>query len=155
MNAKQKRAQKSRENNPLWPGNKAKRKVENTNEEVPTKKFKAQKTQKTERIEKTKTTDDSNKKSYAGMVAKPGENKLRTKFKLRTQAALHNETVKKEKKMKKSTKKLQEKRRNRNENKKEAKVSNLSNLLLYQLLALFFNNNVNLTFFYSRNRGQR
>ena len=121
VNAKQKRAQKSRENNPLWPGNKAKRKGENTNEEVPTKKFKAQKPQKTERIEKTKTTDDSNKKSYSGMVAKPGENKLRTKFKLRTQAALHNQTVKKEKKMKKSTKKLQEKRRNRNENKKEAK----------------------------------
>ena len=118
VNAKQKRAQKSRENNPLWPGNKAKRKGENTNEEVPTKKFKAQKTERTEKI---KTTDDSNKKSYAGMVAKPGENKLRTKFKLRTQAALHNQTVKKEKKMKKSTKKLQEKRRNRNENKKEAK----------------------------------
>ncbi|XP_053977771.1 RNA-binding protein 28-like isoform X1 [Hylaeus volcanicus] len=109
VNAKQRRVEKSRKNNPLCPGNKVKRKEETMNEEVPLKKFKPDR------------TDELNKKPYAGTVGKLGENKLRSKFKLKNQAKLHSETVKKERKMKKSWKKLEEKRRQRNENKKEIK----------------------------------
>ncbi|XP_076619291.1 RNA-binding protein 28 [Colletes latitarsis] len=109
VNAKRRRVEKSRENNPLWSGNKIKRKAEVTNEEVPTKKL------------KPRRADESNKKPYVGMVGKPGENKLRSKFKLKIQAKLHSEAVKKEKKINKSSKKLHEKRKQRNENKKEVK----------------------------------
>ncbi|XP_076646791.1 RNA-binding protein 28 isoform X2 [Halictus rubicundus] len=114
VNAKQKRIQKSRENNPTWPGNKAKRKGEATNEETPIKKSKFGESSKTE-------DNGPSKIPFVGMVAKQGENKLRSKFKLRNQAAVHHQTVKKEKKMKKFSQKLKEKRKNRNENKKEVK----------------------------------
>ncbi|XP_076179662.1 RNA-binding protein 28 [Ptiloglossa arizonensis] len=116
VKAKQRRVEKSRENNPLWPGSKVKLKGEATNEEVPKKKFKSE------------ITNELNKKPYAGMVGKPGENTLRSKFKLKTQAQLHYETVKKEKKMKKSSKMLEEKKRQRNENKNEARLKQKSKL---------------------------
>ncbi|XP_076294345.1 RNA-binding protein 28 isoform X2 [Lasioglossum baleicum] len=114
VNAKQKRIQKSRENNPTWPGNKAKRKGEATNEETPIKRSKFGESSKSE-------VNEAGKKPFVGMVAKQGENKLRSKFKLRNQAAVHHQTVKKEKKMKKFSQKLKEKRKNRNENKNEIK----------------------------------
>lgn len=109
VNAKQKRLQKSRENNPLWSGNKVKRKMEDTNEEVRSKRLKIE------------SVDKSNIKPYSGMVGKPGENKLRSKHNLRTQAMVHSQTVKKEKKIKKSSKKLEMKRKQKNANKNEVK----------------------------------
>lgn len=115
VNAKQRRIQKSRENNPLWPGNKVKRKEEQSNDNVPPKKMK---------------TDDFEKQAYTGVVAKPGENKLRSKFKLKTQAMIHKQTVKKEKKMKKS-KKLEEREKKKTNTKNEVKVSRFPNLQTY------------------------
>ncbi|XP_034195510.2 RNA-binding protein 28 [Osmia lignaria lignaria] len=108
VNAKQKRLQKSRENNPLCSeNNNNKRKGEKADAEVTIKKL------------KVGNVDKSDKKSYVGMIGKPGENKLRSKFNIKNQAILHNQTLKKEKKMKKSSKKLDIKRRaniaNRNE----------------------------------------
>ncbi|XP_076231608.1 RNA-binding protein 28 [Calliopsis andreniformis] len=107
VNAKQRRIQKSRENNPLWSGNKAKRKGEDISEETSGKKLKM---------------DDVDEKPFTGMVATPGENKLRSKYKLKTQAMIHKETVKKEKKMKKSSKKLEQKRRMKSDSKNEMKM---------------------------------
>lgn len=115
VNAKQKRIQNSREKNPTWPGNKVKRKGEATNEETPMKKSKFGESSKAE------ANNESSRKPYVGMVAKQGENKLRSKFKLKNQAAVHHQTVKKEKKMKKFSQKLKEKRKNRNESKNEIK----------------------------------
>lgn len=111
VNAKQKRLQKSRENNPLWSGNKVKRKIEDTNEEVTTKRLKIE------------SVDKSNIKPYSGTVGKPGENKFRSKHNLRTQAMMHSQTVKKEKKIKKSSKKLEMKKKQKIANKNEVKVS--------------------------------
>ena len=111
VNAKQKRLQKSQENNPLWSGNKEKRKMEDTNEEVTTKRLKIE------------SVDKSNIKPYSGTVGKPGENKLRSKRNLITQAIVHSQTVKKEKKIKKSSKKLEIKRKQKIANKNEVKVS--------------------------------
>ncbi|KAK1116723.1 hypothetical protein K0M31_018116 [Melipona bicolor] len=109
VNAKQKRLQKSRENNPLWSGTKVKRKMEDTNEEVTSKRLKIE------------SVDKSNIKPYSGTVGKPGENKLRSKHNLRTQAMVHSQTVKKEKKIKKSSKKLEMKRKQKIANKNEVK----------------------------------
>nr|XP_033343102.1 RNA-binding protein 28 [Megalopta genalis]XP_033343103.1 RNA-binding protein 28 [Megalopta genalis]XP_033343104.1 RNA-binding protein 28 [Megalopta genalis]XP_033343105.1 RNA-binding protein 28 [Megalopta genalis] len=114
LNARQKRTEKSRENNPTWPGNKAKRKGEETNEGPLLKKSKFGNSSKIE-------NNEPRKKPFVGMVAKPGENKMRSKFKLKNQAAVHHQSVKKEKKLKKSSQKLKEKRRNRRENKNEVK----------------------------------
>lgn len=111
VNAKQKRLQKSRESNPLWTGNEMKRKGGERNEEVPTKQL------------RTERTEDPNVKPYTGMVGKFGQNKLRSKYNLKTQAMVHSQTVKKEKKVKKSNKKLEMKRKQKIANKKEAKVS--------------------------------
>lgn len=116
VNAKQKRLQKSRENNPLCSENNSnnnnnKRKGENANAEVTIKKLKVE------------NVDKSDQKSYVGMIGKPGENKLRSKFNIKNQAILHNQTLKKEKKMKKSSKKLEIKRRANIANKNEIKVS--------------------------------
>lgn len=109
VNAKRKRLEKSRENNPLWSGNKMKRKKENTNEEVATKKL------------KTENVDEFSKKPYVGMIGKPGVNKLRSKHNLKTQAIVHNRTIKKEKKIKKSSKKLDIKRKQKINDKNKIK----------------------------------
>lgn len=109
VNAKQKRLQKSRENNPLWAGNKVKRKAEETNEEIPTKQL------------RTGNMDKSSIKPYTGTIGKPGENKLRSKHNLKTQAIVHHQMVKKEKKMKKSSKNLEIKRKQKIADRKEAK----------------------------------
>lgn len=126
INAKRKRLEKSRENNPLWTGNKMKRKKENTNEEVATKKL------------KTENVDEFSKKPYAGMIGKPGVNKLRSKHNLKTQAIVHNRTIKKEKKIKKSSKKLDIKRKQKINDKNKIKVNifKISILCIYLFLNL-------------------
>ncbi|KZC14342.1 RNA-binding protein 28, partial [Dufourea novaeangliae] len=113
VNARQRRIQKSRENNPTWSGNNAKR-TGDMNEEVPMKRFKTGESHQTEK-------NESNKKSFVGMTGKLGENKLRSNYKLKNQSMVHHQTVKNEKKLKKSWKKLEEKRRQRKTNKNEAK----------------------------------
>lgn len=110
VNAKQKRIQKSREQNPLWPGHKEKRKADETNDKKSAKKS---------RIE---SPGESDAKPYSGVVGKPGQTKLRTKFNLKSQAAVHHETVKKQKKMNKAAKKLQAKKQERQKSKNEVKV---------------------------------
>lgn len=108
VNAKDRRIQKSREHNPLWPGNKNKRKNEDTKEEVPAKRIKARK------------LNDLDEKSYAGITSKLGQDKLRSNFNLKSQADLHTQTVKKQKKLNKATKQLnivkKEKRKNKQDN---------------------------------------
>ena len=93
MNAKEKRIQKSREHNPLWSGNKDKKKNEDK-EEVSTKRVKVRK------------LNDQEEKSYAGMISKLGQDKLRSNFNLKSQAELHTMTVKKQKKLNKAAKQL-------------------------------------------------
>ena len=109
VNAKQKRLQKSRENNPLWSGNKVKAKREDTNQEIAVKRL------------ETENKDKFNIKPYTGMVGKPGENKLRSKYNLKIQAMVHSQAVKKEKKIKKSSKKLEMKRKQRIADRNEVK----------------------------------
>lgn len=126
VNAKQRRIEKSREKNPLWLGDPTKREGEDDNKkERPAKRFKSDnKTVSDERtVKKSKHIDveKSLTKPFAGMEGKPGENKLRSKFKLKTQAALHHQTLKKEKKMSKSAKKLELKRKQAEAAKREVK----------------------------------
>ncbi|KAL0117998.1 hypothetical protein PUN28_008993 [Cardiocondyla obscurior] len=92
VNAKEKRIQKSRENNPLWSGNKNKRKNEDSKEEVPSKKIKIGK------------LNNSEEKSFVGITSKLGHGNLRSNFKLKSQIQLHTQTVKKQKKLKKAVK---------------------------------------------------
>lgn len=94
VNAKERRIQKSRENNPLWSGNKNKRKNEGTKDDVPAKRVKVRKLK------------DPNEKSFAGTAGKLGQDKLRSNFNLKSQAELHKRTVKKQKKLNKATKQL-------------------------------------------------
>lgn len=91
---KERRIQKSRENNPLWSGNKNKRKNENTNKEVPAKRVKVRK------------LNVPNEKPYVGTTSKLGQDKLRSNFNLKSQAELHTRTVKKQKKLSKTIKQL-------------------------------------------------
>lgn len=108
VNAKERRIQKSRDNNPLWAENKNKRKSEETKKEVPAKRVKARK------------SNDLEEKSYAGIAAKVGQNNLRSNFKLKSQVALHTQTVKKQRKLNKAKKQLkiikQEKAKNKRDN---------------------------------------
>lgn len=94
VNAKERRIQKSRENNPLWSGNKNKRKNEDSEKEVSAKRVKVRK------------LNDSDEKPYAGMTSKLGQDKLRSNFNLKSQAELHMRAVKKQKKLSKVTKQL-------------------------------------------------
>ncbi|XP_017892988.1 RNA-binding protein 28 [Ceratina calcarata] len=121
VNARQKRLEKSRENNPLWVGNKVKRKMENSNADVLAKK----------RLKNE--ADEANTKSYTGMIGKPGETKLRSKHNLKTQAVVHNQTVKKEKKKKKTSKKLDIKKKQKIADRKEVKVSTFKILLILSI----------------------
>lgn len=97
VNAKERRIQKSRERNPMWSGNKNKRKHEDAEEEIPTKRIKARKV-----IE-----NELNEKSYTGITSKLGQDKLRSNFKLKSQAELHMRAVKKQKKLTKTIKQLE------------------------------------------------
>lgn len=91
---KEKRIQKSRENNPLWSGNKNKKKNEDIKKEVPAKRV------------KVKKLNDISEKPYSGMTSKLGQTKLRSNFNLKSQAELHMQTVKKQKKLNKVSKQL-------------------------------------------------
>ncbi|XP_024883836.1 RNA-binding protein 28-like [Temnothorax curvispinosus] len=108
VNAKERRVQKSRENNPLWPGNKNKRKNEDTKKEVSAKRVKVRK------------LNDPDDKPYAGTTGKLGQDKLRSNFNLKSQAELHTRAVKKQKKMSKTIKQLdivkKEKAKNKQDN---------------------------------------
>ncbi|KAG7204439.1 hypothetical protein KM043_004876 [Ampulex compressa] len=94
VNAKQKRAEKSRERNPLWREKRGKRKHESMEEKGTSKKS---------RVDKPIETETS---EYTGLVGRPGECKLRSKFNLKSQAILHKQALKKEKKQNKTAKKL-------------------------------------------------
>ncbi|CAL1689512.1 unnamed protein product [Lasius platythorax] len=97
VNAKERRIQKSRDRNPLWSGNKNKRKSEDAKEEIPIKRVKDRKV-----IE-----NESNEKSYTGIIGKLGQDKLRSNFKLKSQAELHMRAMKKQKKLSKTIKQLE------------------------------------------------
>ncbi|KAL6258760.1 hypothetical protein P5V15_010708 [Pogonomyrmex californicus] len=94
VNAKARRLQKSRENNPLCSENKNKRKNDDTEKEISAKRVKVRK------------LNDSDEKPYTGITSKLGQDKLRSKFKLKTQAELHMRAIKKQKKLNKTTKQL-------------------------------------------------
>lgn len=120
---KERRIQKSRENNPLWSGNKNKRKNEDTKKEVSAKRVKGRK------------LNDSNEKPYSGMTSKLGQSKLRSNFNLKSQAELHMQTVKKQRKLSKASKQLdivkKEKIKKKQDNMPVRYISNLSYLIFY------------------------
>lgn len=107
VDAKERRIEKSRKNNPLWSENKNKRKSEETKEEVPAKRIKARK------------SNDLEEKSYAGIAAKVGQDNLRSNFKLKSQAAVHTRKVKKQKKLDKAKKQQKIVQREKAKNKRE------------------------------------
>lgn len=78
----------------MWSGNKNKRKSEDAEEEILTKRVKARRVNEKE----------LNKKSYTGITSKLGEDKLRSNFTLKSQAKLHMRTMKKQKKLTKTIK---------------------------------------------------
>lgn len=96
VNAKERRIQKSRDRNPLWSENKNKRKSEDKEESL------------TKRVKVRKVIEDElNEKSYTGITSKLGQDKLRSNFKLKSQANLHMRTMKKQKKLTKTIKQLE------------------------------------------------
>lgn len=96
VNAKERRIQKSRDCNPLWSRNNNKRKSENE-EEISTKRVKVRKI----------VANELNEKPYTGITSKLGQDKLRSNFKLKSQAELHKRTTKKQKKLTKTIKQLE------------------------------------------------
>lgn len=135
VNAIKKRVEKSREKNPLWTGkiqsdrplgNKRKHtddkpannKRRNTDNRPNNK---DQRRVKHLRVENGAGED--NVQPYSGMTSKPGENKMRSRFNLKSQAALHKETVKKESKNKKFKAKLQLQKKEERNSRKEIRVS--------------------------------
>lgn len=107
VNAKERRIQKSREHNPLCSKYKGKRKDEDKVEELPNKRAKREK------------LDDSSVKPYAGVSGKLGQDKLRSNFHLRSQAALHARSVKKERRLRKATKQTEVTKKERAKKKQE------------------------------------
>ncbi|XP_051169313.1 RNA-binding protein 28-like [Leptopilina boulardi] len=105
VNAKQKRFNKSRENNPLWTGNKEKP------EGPPRKRTKIEKEQ------KFKNTTDS----YQGIMSQPTKVKGKPTFKVEKQAELYKDLIKNKKKQSKMTKFLKQKKQNEAQSRKEIK----------------------------------
>lgn len=110
VNARQKRIERSREQNPLWNGNKLKRSNADVDESTSAKK------------PKIETANNVEVKQFTGVVSKPGESKLRAKHSFKNQAALHNQTVKKEKKKMRAARKIEIKKKLNMEKKKEVKL---------------------------------
>ncbi|KAI4495694.1 hypothetical protein M0802_008529 [Mischocyttarus mexicanus] len=82
VNAKQRRVEKSKARNPLYPGNK------NT---IPKKSVEQKRVEAKKELEKEE-------KTFSGVKSKPGQTKIRSRFNLKNQAILHSKTLKKEKK---------------------------------------------------------
>lgn len=98
VNAKERRIQKSRDRNPLWSGNKKEIKRKSKDEEeISTKRVKVRKI----------AENELNEKPYTGITGKLGQDKLRSNFKLKSQAELHMRTMKKQKKLTKTIKQLE------------------------------------------------
>lgn len=113
VNAKQRRVQKSRDHNPLWQG----KRTHETSKDPPTvnpaKRFKKPSKQ---------ASNNSENSVFTGITSKPGDSgKLRSRFKLRTQVEIHNQTRKDEKKQKKVAKQIQTKKINQQLSRKEIK----------------------------------
>ncbi|XP_043472626.1 RNA-binding protein 28-like isoform X2 [Leptopilina heterotoma] len=105
INAKQKRFNKSRENNPLWTGNKEK-------SEEPQKKRR-----KFEKEQKPKTSSDS----YQGIMSQPSKIKGKPTFKVEKQAGLYKDLLKNQKKQTKMAKFLKQKKQNEAQSRREIK----------------------------------
>ncbi|XP_015599445.1 RNA-binding protein 28 [Cephus cinctus] len=139
VNAKNKRIENSRAKNPLWSANKPttkgnetsgpkskknilesnsglKRKNGKLENDSNPKRAKGQKTENSEPI-----TENSEEPSYSGTQSKPGQGKMRSKFNLKNQAAVHFQNLKKEKKKVKSAKKKQMKKKEQQLSRKEPK----------------------------------
>ncbi|XP_043267883.1 RNA-binding protein 28 [Venturia canescens] len=108
VNAKKRRITKSREHNPLWNGEKTDSK---TNEPV------------RKRVKVLSAPKDSVEASaeYSGIKSKPGEQKMRSRYNLKSQAMLHQKMCKTEKKKVKETKKIQAKKREMRASRQEVK----------------------------------
>lgn len=117
VNAKQRRIQKSREKNPLWKGydkTNSSGKVENNGGKDRRQRFAGKGNQ----VDETK----GEASSYSGVTGKPGVNKMRSKFNLKSQAMMHKESLKQEKKAKKRTKELINRKKEEVASRKEPKV---------------------------------
>ncbi|XP_044739104.1 RNA-binding protein 28 [Chrysoperla carnea] len=101
VNAKQRRLEKSRQKNPLCKqfNYEDNGKNQNKQDRGVKRKFPFKEDRNENNNEK------NSKREYTGITSKPGMSKLRSKFKLRAQAQVHHETLKKEKSLKR--KKLQ------------------------------------------------
>lgn len=115
VNAKQRRIQKSREKNPLWRGyDKTSGRVENNGGRDRSERFAGK-----GRVDEAKGGEAS---SYSGVTGKPGVNKMRSKFNLKSQAMMHKESLKREKKERKRTKELQNRKKEEVAARREPKV---------------------------------
>lgn len=115
VNAKQRRIQKSREQNPLWKGyDKNSGRGENNVQKDRRQRFAGK-----GNIDETKGETSS---SYSGVTGRPGVNKMRSKFNLKSQAMMHKESLKREKKEKKRTKELINRKKEEVASRKEPKV---------------------------------
>lgn len=121
---KERRLQKSRENNPLWSGNKNKRKGEDIEKEA-SRATRA----------KIRKSNDSNEMPYSGIISKLGQNKLRSNFNLKSQAELHMQAIKKQRKLNKASKQLniakKEKMKKKQDNMPVRYIPNIFYRILY------------------------
>ncbi|XP_063993576.1 RNA-binding protein 28-like [Diachasmimorpha longicaudata] len=115
VNAKQRRAQKSRNNNPLWKGKRSGDSSQETTDGPPLKRSKKidktnnKNNSKSERPGKAvvRPVEDENVSGFSGTISRVGDRKLRSKFNLKTQARLQAKAQNNQKKERKMKRKIE------------------------------------------------
>lgn len=113
MNAKRKRVERSKQHNPLCSEYRA----DSERKEDIRRNTEQRKKQKRALVETKKlinSDENDDEPNYAGVVAKPGSTKMRTKFHLRKEAKLHIQQTKKDKKRTKLSRKQRKMESQRN-----------------------------------------
>lgn len=117
MNIKQKRLEKSQAKNPLYTGHPTGKCGSKTAKSLRNKEDSAE----------IKTGNGSvmteETEEFVGVTAKPGNLKLRTRFGLKTQAAIHKQSVHKDKRIQKIKRRFDQQRHSMKEKRKDPQVS--------------------------------
>ena len=123
VNAKHRRIEKSRQNNPLWKGKRQADDQGPTNDGVPgDKKQNLRKKKRTAAPKPSEAAGNEEAESFVGSTGKPGVNRMHGKFFIKNQAAQHSENLKEQKRKTKNLKRLTAKNKEMASSRNEAKV---------------------------------
>lgn len=129
VKAKQRRVEKSRQNNPLYTGPGRKRSAQQSEEAPAAKEGNKKWKPSAKATTKAAAPSEEDVQSFAGTTGKPGVTRAHGKFFLKKQAALHVENLKSQKKKAKSARQLQSMKVEQAASRKEAKVSAPRNII--------------------------